>query len=109
MARYEHLPIWRDATRLLLVLEQSVRQFARYHKYTLGSDLRNQAMTVCRLVIRANNARQERGRAVGRLVLAVEDLKGLIQLAKEMKAFASFKQFQEAAELAVSIGKQSAG
>ena len=42
-------------------------------------------------------------------MLAAEDLKVLIQLAKEVKAFASFKQFQEAAELAVSIGKQRGG
>ncbi|MGH8476247.1 MAG: four helix bundle protein [Methylococcales bacterium] len=89
MARYEHLPIWRDATRLLLVLEQSVKQFPRYHKVTMGSELRNQAMTVCRLVIRANNARQERSRSIGRLVLAVADLKVLIQLAKELKACAA--------------------
>jgi hypothetical protein len=33
MARYDHLPIWKDA----------VRRFPRYHKYALGSDLRRQA------------------------------------------------------------------
>jgi len=46
MARYQHLPIWRDANRLLPVVEQAVRSFPRYHKYTLGSDLRNQAMAI---------------------------------------------------------------
>lgn len=109
MARYQHLPIWRDAKQLLLVVEQAVRMFSRYHKYTVGSDLRSQAMKVCRLVILANSAWDERRHHVGQLVLAAEELKILIQLAKEVKAFASFKQFQEAAELAVAIGKQSGG
>jgi hypothetical protein len=29
----ERLPIWRDANRLLLGVEQAVRGFGRYHKY----------------------------------------------------------------------------
>jgi hypothetical protein len=36
----ERLPIWRDASRVLLGVEQAVRGFGRYHKYSLDSDLR---------------------------------------------------------------------
>jgi len=50
------LPIWRDANRLLVAIEQAVMQFSRYHKYTLGSDLRKQAMGICRVLVRALNA-----------------------------------------------------
>ncbi|MCG5499157.1 hypothetical protein [Ectothiorhodospira variabilis] len=46
-------PIWRDAQRLLVLTEEAVRRFPRYHKYTLGTELRRQAMQVCRLVNRA--------------------------------------------------------
>ena len=109
MARYEHLPIWRDAVRLVVLIEEAVRRFPRYHKYALGSDLRRQALGVCRLIIRANNARQRRDQQIERLVLAVEDLKVQIQLAKEVKAFASFSEFEQAARLAVSLGRQSGG
>ncbi len=42
--RYKQLPLWRAATRFLLEIEDAVRRFPRYHKYTLGSDLRRQAM-----------------------------------------------------------------
>ena len=49
----KHLPIWRDAQRLLVVVEDALRRFPRYHKYTLGTDLRRQAMLMCRLVNRA--------------------------------------------------------
>lgn len=109
MARYEHLPIWRDAVRLVTVLEEAVRGFPRYHKYALGADLRRQAMGVCRLIIRAAGARNGRERQLERLALAVEDLKVLIQLAKEVRAFRSFKEFEQAALLAVALGKQSGG
>jgi hypothetical protein len=46
-------PIWRDAQRLLVIVEEAIRRFPRYHKYTLGSDLRRQVMLLCRLVNRA--------------------------------------------------------
>ena len=40
MARYDHLPIYRAAFDLAVHLERTVRHFDRYHKYTLGTDLR---------------------------------------------------------------------
>ena len=43
MARYEHLPIYKTGMDLTIYLEQVVRNFSRYHKYTLGSDLRQQS------------------------------------------------------------------
>jgi len=110
MAYHQKLPIWVAANRLLVLLEQAVRAFPRYHKYAVGTDLRKQGMLVCRLIIRVNAAgRENRDRQFEQLVLAIEDLKVLIQLAKEIKAFANFNQFQEAAELAVILGKQSGG
>jgi hypothetical protein len=54
MARYDHLPIWRDAVRLATLLEEAVRRFGktpsppRHHKYALGADLRRQHYAVCR-------------------------------------------------------------
>src|SRR5437762_4048574 len=103
MARYDHLPIWKDATRLAVVLEEAVRRFPRYHKYTLGTDLRRQAYAVCRGVVVANNEREGRARALERLVVAVEELKLLVQMGKEVRAFASFKEFEKAAEFAVAL------
>ena len=112
-ARQAQLPIWRDANPLLLEVEQAVRRFPRHHKYALGTDLRRQAMSVCRCIVRAAAAAAAQGdardRLLERLVLTVEDLKLSIQLAKELQAFASFAEFARAAELAVAVGKQSGG
>jgi hypothetical protein len=46
MAHYRHLPVWKAALDLAVHLEHAVRRFGktpsppRYHKYTLGSELR---------------------------------------------------------------------
>jgi hypothetical protein len=97
MRHLNHLPIWRDANRLLLAIEQAVRQFPRYHKYTLGTELRRQAMQVCRLIMRAADQRAEQARWLAQLVVAIDDLKLSVQLAKELEAFRNFKQFQTVA------------
>lgn len=67
----KHLPIWRDANQLLLEIEQAVRKFPRYYKYSVGTDLRRQAMGVVRLILRAYHADGDRKRQVKRLVFAV--------------------------------------
>jgi hypothetical protein len=100
-------PLWRDSTRVVVLIEEAVRTFPKYHKYALGADLRRQAITVCRLILRAYSARDNRLYHIELLVVAVDDLKLLVQLAKEVKAFKSFSQFQLIAELSVSVGRQS--
>lgn len=109
MARYDHLPIWKTAMDLTVGLEGAVRRFTRYHKYTLGADLRRQALRICTLVVRANNAQAERARVLDQLMLAVEELKTLLQLGKELRAFANYNDFVQAAEQAVSLGRQCGG
>ena len=40
MARYEHLPIYKAALDMTVHFEGLVAGFSRYHKYTLGTELR---------------------------------------------------------------------
>jgi lipid-binding SYLF domain-containing protein len=110
MAQYRHLPVWKAALDLAVHLEHAVRRFSRYNKYTLGSDLRQTAQRLCRLVARANDAKDAaRLCALDELVSAVEEMKTLLTLAQEIKAFANFNEFAAATELTVSLGKQSGG
>ncbi len=100
-------PIWREANRLLLEIEQVVRCFPRYHKYAMGGELRRQAMVLCQRVSRALSATGDaRLLRVRKLLNAVDDLKITIQLAKALQAFTSFTAFQRVAELVVETGKQ---
>ena len=56
MARYEHLPIYKAALDLTVHMERVVAGFARYHKYTLGTELRQGSRALLMQVLRANNA-----------------------------------------------------
>jgi hypothetical protein len=57
MTRTEHLPIYRASYDLCLHLEQVVHGFSRYHKYTLGTDLRGGARRALKQQARATIAR----------------------------------------------------
>jgi len=56
MARYEHLPICKCALDLTVHFEKLVAGFSRYHKYTLGTELRVGSRAVLMQVLRANSA-----------------------------------------------------
>lgn len=59
MARYEHLPIYKQAVDVAVHFEKIVAGFTRYHKYTLGTELRNKSREVVVLIVRANAARDK--------------------------------------------------
>jgi hypothetical protein len=40
MAQYEHLPVYKKAMDMTVYIETIVRGFPRYHKYTIGSEMR---------------------------------------------------------------------
>ena len=57
MARYEHLPIYKQALDAAVHFEKVVAGFSRYHKYTLGTEIRNQSRAVLGLIVQANGVR----------------------------------------------------
>jgi hypothetical protein len=44
MAKYKALPILRDSRLMMVEVERIVKDFPRYHKYTLGTEIRQTAM-----------------------------------------------------------------
>lgn len=62
-------PIYRYCRRLLLRTEEVVRRFRRYHKYTVGTDLRQQACAVMRGVHQVVVDRAQRASQIKALVL----------------------------------------
>ncbi len=46
MARAEHLPFYKKAMDLTVYFEKIVRNFSRYNKYTLGSELREKTWQI---------------------------------------------------------------
>ena len=108
MARYEHLPIYRAAFDLAVHIEKIVTNFSRYHKYTLGTELRDGSRRILQGIIAANEAK-DRGPALESLRREIETLKVTARLAQESGAFASTRAYLHVAEQVVGIARQNEG
>ena len=93
---------------LAIYLQAAVRNFNRYNKYSIGSELRDHSRHIISLIIRANSRREKR-EALEELVENAEALKSLLVFSKEVKAFENFNTFKHSVVLAVSLCKQSEG
>jgi len=109
MARYEHLPIYKQAMDLAVYLQGAVRNFSRYDKYSTGSELRELSRRIILLIIRANSSMNKRQDYLKELVVNCEMLKTMLIFAKETKAFQSFRSFRHASNMAVILCRQSEG
>jgi len=69
MARHEHLPIYKAALYMRAYFEKLVAGFSRYHKYALGTELRQGSRAVLMQVLRANDAATREHRATELIVL----------------------------------------
>lgn len=108
MARYEHLPIYRAAFDLAVHLEKIVRHFSRYHKYTLGTELRDRSRRVVERIVEANGC-EDRASMLLALRADLESLKLTARLCQETGAFSSTRSYLVVAEKVVGISKQNEG
>jgi hypothetical protein len=108
MAHYENLPVYKAALDLAIYFEKMVQFFTRYHKYTIGTDLRNASRRILVLVAKAN-IKQDRAEALLEALEKLDELKILVKLCKEIKGFRSFKSFEFATKLIVGVSKQCEG
>jgi hypothetical protein len=108
MARYEHLPIYKQAMDVAVHFEKVVAGFSRYHKYTLGTELRNKSREIVSQIIRANAERDKAPKLI-ELRGQLDELFILIRLAKEVQAFKSFSAYQFTVEQVASICRQNEG
>lgn len=108
MAQTDHLPIYRRTYDLCLHLEQVVRSFPRYQKYSLGTDLRGAARRALSLVVRANS-RRDKTSVLLELRETLEELKALLRLCQDVRAFPRFVSYEHAMLLLVDAAKQNEG
>jgi hypothetical protein len=108
MATYEHLPIFKRLMDLSVFLEQVVAHFFRYHKYTLGSELRTMCHEALALIVEANSSR-ERQPVLFKLRVLLERIKIHLIIAREVKAFNNRSSFGQAAEMIVDLCRQNEG
>lgn len=106
MARYEHLPIYKASLDVCIYFEKIVRNFSKYNKYTLGSDLRDKSREILYRIVRLNSLvnKQEE---LQNLVSAIEELKVLIRLCQEIHAFSNLNSYAHSSKLVLNLGTQS--
>jgi len=105
---YENLPIFKKALELNVYLEESVRHFSRYHKYGIGSELREKAREILYGIYRVYFSKDKQASLVA-LRNSIEEFKITVYLAKELKSLRDFKQFEILSKLAVELAKQAQG
>jgi hypothetical protein len=109
MARYEHLPIFKAVYDLTLEMDRRVHEFSRYHKYSIGSDLRQCCREILRLVIQANDVWKKEP-VLLEIRWKTEYLKTLLRLAFDSGAFPTGKTgYLYMAEKAVDAARQNEG
>ncbi|HBG07861.1 MAG: hypothetical protein A2075_16105 [Geobacteraceae bacterium GWC2_58_44] len=89
-------------------LENTVRGFARYHKYTLGSELRNGSRRIVELIIKANSS-AGREPVLMELRDVIEQVKVTARICQEVKGFKTFNGFTTTVEGLVLIARQNEG
>ncbi len=107
MALYYDLPVYRDTYKLILKIFEVTKEFPKEYKYTLGQDMKRDAMQLVRSIYRANKSAQKKD-YLDAFLDEFELLKLEIRLCVDMKIL-SYKKQAELTVLMDSIGKQVTG
>ena len=107
MALYTELPVYRDTYQLILRIFEITKEFSKEYKYTLGQDMKRDALSLVRSIYRANKY-QNRAEHLEIFLDELELLKLEIRLCVDMKLMPIRKQAMLSV-LLEQIGKQVTG
>jgi hypothetical protein len=107
MALYYDLPVYRDTYKLILKIFEFSKDFPKDYKYTLGQDMKRDALKLVRRIFRANKSVQKKEH-LDDFMDDFELIKLEIRLCTDMKVLPIKKQ-AELSLLMDSIGKQITG
>jgi hypothetical protein len=102
-------PIVKCAEHVLSEVEKAFATMKRKYRYPFGNDLRQAAYGVVKAALLAWHDRANIARQIERLDWAVRGLKVRLQVACNIRAFASFAQFEALARLVHDLGRQVGG
>jgi len=107
MALYYDLKVFQDVYQLILKVFEFTKDFPREYKFTLGQDMKRDAIVLVRSIYRANKAKNKT-EYLEQFLDDFEILKLELRLCVDLKIM-SFKKQSEIALLMESIGKQITG
>jgi 23S rRNA-intervening sequence protein len=59
MGLYVDLPVYRDTYKLVLKIFEITKEFSKEYKYSLGQDMKRDALKLLRSIYRANKAKNK--------------------------------------------------
>ena len=104
MGLYSELPVYRDSYNLLIEIYQLTNKFSRDYKYSLGQDMKRDALNLFRNLYRANRALDKK-QDLENFLDDFELLKMEIRLCVDMRLL-PLKKMALISLLTDSIGKQ---
>ena len=107
MALYYELPVYRDTYQLILKIFECTGHFPKEYKYSLGQDMKRDALQLVRSIYRANKSVDKKV-YLENFLDEFELLKLEVRLCRDLKVM-SIKQQAELSQLMDSIGKQVTG
>jgi len=107
MALYYDLKVFKDVYSLILKIFEYTQGFPREYKYTLGQDMKRDAIVLVRSIYRANKAKSKT-ECLETFLDDFEIIKLEIRLCVDMKIL-SIKKQAELSVLMDGIGKQITG
>lgn len=107
MAKYDHLPIYKQTYDLLFKVTDLTKHYPRDFKSFAGS-IREEISEVIFLIYKANSNKQQRVEFIQRILDKMETVQLSLRLSCDMK-FITVKQFSLIAALLVNIVKQAHG
>jgi len=108
MNSYE-LPIFKSALDLCVYVDTIVKNQDKYHKYGIGSELREATREMFYLVSKINTNKERKIVLLQALIDKCEETKAMLYLAKSLRAFKSFKQFEHSSKLTIDVCRQAQG
>ena len=103
---YSQLPIYRDSYMLLTEIYQVTDKFPRASKYTLGQDMKRDALDLFRDLYGANTSPEKRREHLDNFLTSFELLKIEIRLCVDLNIL-SIKKLAQLSLLMDSIAKQA--
>ena len=103
MALYYELPVYRDVYKLILMIFECTKDFSKEYKYTLGQDMKRDALQLVRNIYRANKSVNKK-EYLEAFLDDFELLKLEIRLCSDMKILPIKKQAALAMKRSIKVG-----
>lgn len=85
MALARNLHIYTEAIRLLTKVYQTTAHFPRDYRPSVGRQMEQTALTIRRLIVRANRKMEERTDSLDEIIEACEEMHSLTALARDLQ------------------------